>query len=180
MLGDGARPMNICPYCEHNNLEGALVCDHCGRSRSLSVFAGIATRQVDYKPESFSARWQGTDSFSADTVVVIHLREAGEPLVLPVASQTVLGRASLDRSRNPDVDLTRFNAFGNGVSSQHAALQREANRLMLVDMASTNGTYLNGRRLAPYQAVALHDGDEVRLGALIISVYFESSVAASS
>ena len=169
--------MNICPFCERNNREGVILCDHCGRS--MSVFAGLSTRVMEADAETVAARWQGTDCFSAESVAVIHLHEAGQPIVLTVDEQTVLGRANLDRSRNPDVDLTAFNAFGNGVSSQHATLQRADNHLMLTDMASTNGTYLNGRQLPPYQAVALHDGDEVRLGSLKISIYFESSVCAS-
>jgi hypothetical protein len=48
------------------------------------------------------------------------------------------------------------------VSREHARVQREGSRLVLVDLGSTNGTFLNNERvLAP---VELRDGDCVSIG----------------
>jgi hypothetical protein len=47
------------------------------------------------------------------------------------------------------------------VSSEHAAVVFEHGRFVLYDLASTNGTYLNGQRI---QRQMLYDNDEVRLG----------------
>lgn len=168
--------MNICPFCEHDSREGAIICDHCGRS--LSVFAGLPTREIVDPEETASVRWQGTDSFAPDMIAVMHLQDAEEPIMLSVNGQTVLGRANPDRVQNPDVDLSAYNAFANGVSSRHVSLQCDGERLMLTDLASTNGTCLNGQRLAPYQPMALRDGDEILLGALKLALYFESTVPA--
>jgi len=47
------------------------------------------------------------------------------------------------------------------VSGEHAAIVFEQGRFVLYDLASTNGTYLNGQRA---QRQMLYDGDEIRLG----------------
>lgn len=52
------------------------------------------------------------------------------------------------------------------VSREHARVQREGRRAILVDLGSTNGTFLNGERvLAP---VELRDGDSVSIGDVIL------------
>ena len=48
------------------------------------------------------------------------------------------------------------------VSARHAVFQREGNRWWLEDLGSTNGTFVNRRRLTGRGA--LRDGDEVRFG----------------
>ena len=41
---------------------------------------------------------------------------------------------------------------------------------MVEDLGSINGTFINGKRLAPYLPEALHDGDQLQLGKLLIEV----------
>ena len=47
-------------------------------------------------------------------------------------------------------------------SREHAVIRREGRRVLLEDLGSTNGTYLNGERLQ--QAVQLRDGDQIKVG----------------
>jgi DNA-binding response OmpR family regulator len=52
------------------------------------------------------------------------------------------------------------------VSREHAQVQRKGQRRVLVDLGSTNGTYLNGERvLAP---IELRDGDSVSIGDVVL------------
>jgi len=52
------------------------------------------------------------------------------------------------------------------VSREHAQVQREGRRLVLADLGSTNGTFLNGERvLAPAE---LRDGDRIGIGDVVL------------
>jgi hypothetical protein len=52
------------------------------------------------------------------------------------------------------------------VSREHTRVQRQGRHVMLIDLGSTNGTFLNGERvLAP---VRLRDGDSVSIGDVIL------------
>jgi diguanylate cyclase (GGDEF)-like protein len=62
-------------------------------------------------------------------------------------------------------DKTDVRIVDDGVSREHAAIQREGGKMVLVDMGSTNGTYCNGLRV-PRQELA--DGDKISIGASTI------------
>jgi pSer/pThr/pTyr-binding forkhead associated (FHA) protein len=64
----------------------------------------------------------------------------------------------LGRSKECDVQVPDPN-----VSRRHAELRQEGGAWWLVDLDSTNGTLLNGKRV---QRAKLSDGDTIRLGEL--------------
>ncbi|MCL6451140.1 MAG: FHA domain-containing protein, partial [Acetobacteraceae bacterium] len=47
-------------------------------------------------------------------------------------------------------------------SQYHARIRNEGGRLLLEDLGSTNGTYLNGKRIKT--RAALKDGDKISIG----------------
>ncbi len=53
-----------------------------------------------------------------------------------------------------------------GVSSRHAQLQWRGGALYFTDLGSTNGSFVNGEKLAPHIARRLQVGDRLRLGKL--------------
>jgi diguanylate cyclase (GGDEF)-like protein len=70
------------------------------------------------------------------------------------------GRVVLGRGDKTDVRIV-----DDGISREHAAVQREGGKIVLVDLGSTNGTYCNGVRV-PRQELA--DGDKISIGASTI------------
>lgn len=50
------------------------------------------------------------------------------------------------------------------VSSKHARLERKGAAYEIIDLGSTNGTYLNGRKIDPNRPVTLANGDKVLIG----------------
>ena len=83
-------------------------------------------------------------------------------LVAPDGRTHALAGAStvFGRKATSDVILTG-DAF---VSGTHARIVREGGAYKVVDLGSTNGTKVNGQRLAPETPVALADGDAVQFG----------------
>jgi FHA domain len=91
-------------------------------------------------------------------------------LTLPEAERFVLGRLSIHNPQQPNVDLTDFNAMSLGVSRLHALIEDHLNIFTITDLYSSNGTWLNGRRLEPNEIRFLHDRDTICLGKLVVYV----------
>jgi hypothetical protein len=171
--------MIMCPYCGTKNRPGALFCEDCAQPlyedpASLT----LPTKQIDLVTSEISAKstW-GTARFNEESSVLIHIRDAVEPIHLQPHGKLVLGRADATSTTKPDLDLTPYGALEKGVSRAHAAIYRSEETLTLVDLGSANGTHLNGQRLIPQQPRVLRDGDEIRFGKLVAHIYFKNSVS---
>jgi hypothetical protein len=166
--------MKVCPYCAHPNREGVMYCEECGQGLLSNTPATLPTKQLEQAPADLSAKatW-GTARFGQDASIIIHVRDASEPIVLQPAKQVLMGRLDANSTQKPDLDLTPYGALEKGVSRIHAAIHRSDDTLTLMDMGSVNGTHLNGQRLIPDQPRVLRDGDEIRLGKLVAHIYFK-------
>ena len=54
------------------------------------------------------------------------------------------------------------------ISRYHAKVQYEDGDIIITDLDSTNGTALNGQKLAPRQPQPLRDGDQITVGKLLL------------
>jgi pSer/pThr/pTyr-binding forkhead associated (FHA) protein len=104
----------------------------------------------------------------------VRLGLVGTAIVLTVhlANRLTMGRRELEDSNPVDIDLMPYGGREQGVSRQHATLYRTRHTLSLVDLNSTNGTYLNGERLISHEPRLLRDGDEICLGNMRFQVHF--------
>jgi hypothetical protein len=163
-----------CPYCQHEMMEGALFCEECGLSLWGDTQGQVSTRKLEEDSNEFSVKsgW-GTATFQEKNQVIIHVRDEAEPIVIHPTGEYLVGRQDSASGIVPDLDLTPFGALDKGVSRIHAALRRGDDVLSIVDLDSANGTYLNGQRLAAHQPRLLRDGDEIRLGRLVMHIYFK-------
>lgn len=167
--------MKSCPYCGYSNREGVLYCEECGHPFIGDQAALLATTQIIQQEQSgFQGRvaW-GTAHFTREAQIVIRIRDHADAIVLEPKSELLIGRSDVKASDSPDLDLSPYGAAEKGVSRRHAVIQRGEDTLTLVDLESTNGTYLNGQRLLPKQPRVLRDGDEIRLGRLVFHLFFK-------
>jgi putative nucleotidyltransferase with HDIG domain len=72
------------------------------------------------------------------------------------------GRATLGRSEN-----CNFQVVEDGISRTHCLIENKGERVLLTDLGSSNGTFVNGE---PVVSSYLHDNDEIRLGLAGIKV----------
>jgi pSer/pThr/pTyr-binding forkhead associated (FHA) protein len=108
--------------------------------------------------------------FDGAAQLVLQLLPSGVCVTLDLAQPTMLGRGQL-----PDgalYDLTPFQAVQHGVSRHHCLLLRRNSHLLITDLESLNGTFINGRRLVPRREYVLRHGDRLVLGSLHILVSF--------
>jgi hypothetical protein len=77
-----------------------------------------------------------------------------------------------DRSANvfPNIDLETDGGHNAGVSRRHVRISRQPDGYYLEDLGSINGTFLNRRRLSPGAPTELKDGDEVRMGNIVLRI----------
>ena len=54
-----------------------------------------------------------------------------------------------------------------GISRYHMKIDREGETFTISDLNSTNGTYINGERLAPHLPRTVRRGDELKIGKCI-------------
>jgi pSer/pThr/pTyr-binding forkhead associated (FHA) protein len=86
------------------------------------------------------------------------------------SAQLLVGRGENDNS--VEIDLTPHGALDNGVSRRHAALLRRSDGIYIEDLASTNGTRINGFTLRPNKTYRLRHGDEIEFGRLRTVIRF--------
>lgn len=97
---------------------------------------------------------------------------SGAVLQLPNVTQAVIGRNDPVSKFFPDIDLTPYGALEGGVGRRHARLFIHEGQLMVEDMDSTNGTLLNGQKLASRQPQLVRDGDHLQFGKLLLRIQF--------
>jgi len=88
-------------------------------------------------------------------LIVLSGRSVGKMYKVPV------GQVKLGRSLESDIRLE-----DEGVSRFHASMDRNTEgKVLLRDLGSTNGTYVNGVRVNDFE---LHDGDRIQVGSVTI------------
>jgi len=166
-----------CPACGHENLAGALLCAKCYELLVSIPTDGTATLAFapgtdssNMKPPATSLASEAPVSPKEPNTVVLHFGAQLEPLVLRINNEAILGRESTRRTARFRVDLGPYGALEKGVSRMHILLRRTDNGLIIEDMGSSNGSWLNGVRLNPYVATPVKSGDRVRLSKLELEI----------
>ena len=111
--------------------------------------------------------------FYVGTRLKLEVTESGEIMLRDVNGDLVVGRADNVTDYIPEIDLTPHGAYRLGLSRRHAIILREGDRLMVKDLNSRNGTFVNGVIVASGGTQTLRDGDELRFGNLAMRVIFD-------
>ncbi len=89
---------------------------------------------------------------------------AGQPIFYIDKDLVLVGRASPSDGIVPEIDLGDLPMAGS-VSRRHARLVRGGQEVLLEDLGSANGTYVNGERLIQGVQKPVFENDEIRFGA---------------
>jgi hypothetical protein len=172
-----------CPVCRVTFVANTLFCAECGTY--LPCAEQLSTEPL----EKGKTVWGGevgdhqpcpASTASLETGILRLLlcigkdataRELEVALIKPIR----LGRLDPRQDIFPEIDLTEAHALEQGVSRLHACIFRRGDSVEIEDLGSTNGTLLNGVRLAPYIPQPLEDGDQLQLGRLQVEVHFGSA-----
>jgi hypothetical protein len=168
--------MIVCQNCKHKNMAGSMFCSECGANiAALDPIStqNIATGEMRQPVEGKGVKSRQPVITKLDTWGTLHLMDTGQMLPLSDRNEFTLGRISEGQPIMPDIDLSPYQAYGSGVSRLHAVLKRDGNRILVMDLGSSNGTYLNAKRLNPNMEQAIQHGDILALGKLKIQIILQ-------
>jgi hypothetical protein len=175
----------ICPTCGHRNRPGILVCENCGTNLMTGKQSGVGTRDLMREQEKGEGKLDsdaqnavdsaGGTVFTEEMVLRIEIEGGSTPMLVYPKQEIIMGRRDPNTGGMPDVDLTAYAGYRMGVSRRHAAIRLQEKQLNVSDLGSSNGTFLNGTRLNAHRPYPLRDGDEVRLGQMVLRLYFQSN-----
>jgi hypothetical protein len=158
-----------CRQCGHPNPIGAIFCMECG-----GILVGHAA--VEQSPRSTAGSPEADPrTTTTDAWATLYLADGDQTFRLTRRAEFTLGRGDDSRTRKPDIDLSPFEAYSSGVSRMHAVVRRKGVQVVLLDLDSANGTYLNGRRLGSREEASLEDGDIIALGALKMRIRLKAT-----
>jgi hypothetical protein len=162
-----------CPHCGKSNQKHEVVCYACGQlleppASEFETRSLAETNDLAY----------GNDFYDQNTTLVLQVRGAEKFYHLrPQDSdhEMVIGRTTAGSAVVPDIDVAPLGGDKLGVSRLHLTLRFDAktHTLNVFDLGSSNGSYINGQRLHPHEVRVLHDGDELRLGKMVLTVRFK-------
>ncbi len=170
--------MIVCPNCKHTNMTGAMFCSECGAQlvgADMFTTQNIATGQMHEAVKQSFPSSKPAAPVSLNTWVTLHLMDTGQMLPLSDRNEFTLGRISEGQPIMPDMDLSPYQAYASGVSRLHAVIKRIGDRVLLMDLGSANGTFVNGKRLNPNVEQTLNNGDIIALGKLKMQVLLKTS-----
>ncbi len=162
-----------CPSCHRTHPVGMLFCPECGAY--LAASGRVSTETLNTPGEQAMGTAPLESEPQSKTVareISLSLEQSGREIHISPSPEARIGRLDPTRGIYPDLDLTPDGGLEHGVSRLHAVIRRDDRGIFLIDLDSINGTMINGRRLPPHQPYPLHNGDEVRLGRLIMHVKF--------
>lgn len=158
-----AKSDSKCRICGHQNAVGALLCAQCGE-----LFLPTTTHAItDSLPNSQPTQITSVTDKHQRTVS-LYVQGRTQPITVDNNAHIVLGRRTVSDDVFVTVDLTTADAHKLGVSRRHAVIRLIGEAVMIKDLGSTNGTYVNNTRLIAGQQYALRSGDELRLGKLVL------------
>jgi len=167
--------MITCVNCRNREMEGELYCSECGARLPLGQPQVTSTAAFAQTRGIREPAREQTDSLTAGRLrpgqVGLLIEGTTQPVVLEGKPEYILGREGSEQV-TPDLNLNPYGGREKGVSRVHAALRRDRNQMLLIDLASTNGTRLNGKTLAAHQPIRVENGDEIRLGRLLMIINF--------
>jgi predicted amidophosphoribosyltransferase len=146
-----------CPVCGANVVPGQRFCASCGAALPAAEQAVPAPA-----PAAIPAEEPAAPPLAAGPY--LEVVDGGAHIPLVDQPELLIGRTDDISGIYPDVDLTPHGGEEGGVSRRHANLIHAGDSWYVVDLDSTNGTYVNGTEIARGVQVPVQDGDRISFG----------------
>jgi pSer/pThr/pTyr-binding forkhead associated (FHA) protein len=162
-----------CRDCGASQYEGTLYCSECGRNLlqdSKQATNVLPFSEFAHKPPPPPLSELEIDAGQEPQQITFVIPSSRHRQSIILNKQIQIGRAFDDPTTN--LDLTEDNGIELGVSRLHAVLQGSNKGLVIMDLGSTNGTFLNNHHLPVNKPYPIQSGDELRFGELLVHIFF--------
>jgi hypothetical protein len=164
----------------HENPDGSAFCDECGERL---VPANVTTADTTASEPPVAPAAPATPEVAATTPSTLSssappataaaprlvVQADGAEFDLSGKNEVLVGREDPASNIYPDIDLTPHGGEEGGVSRMHAKIYLDGGQYMVEDLNSTNFTQLNRQKLSPKTPTPIKDGDELRLGRVVLT-----------
>lgn len=164
-----------CPFCQISYVENTLFCTECGY-----YLLDNDKRETDRLEEEEEASWAGPPKsfepvFAPEVdsrLLTLRLKIGAKKRIVETPLDKVIHIGRLDPNLNifPEIDVTDDIAPEKNVSRRHARILKQGSKIVVEDLGSVNGTFVNSKKLEPYLPETLVTGDTLQLGALRIEI----------
>lgn len=173
-----------CPNCKTMHPFNTLYCNECGEylgtdSRATEAFnlrkpnKLEALREKEKEEQKWEAPQEEKDkTTTGSSTLTLIIGQQGHRISLPLKNEILLGRQDPANNNYPDVDLAEYGGAAQGISRRHARIACQQQDVVLEDLGSINGSFVNGKQLSPYLAHPLKSGDIIQLGKMSIKIIF--------
>ena len=163
-----------CSLCHKGHVDNTIFCGECGDY----MLEGTYPKTDEVDQIGWMGSWGNSFQFDLDrrtyldpATIRLSIETKNREFELPLDKSILIGRVDPTIGVFPEVDLTN-EVPKNNISRRHARILKREGGIFVEDSGSFNGTFVNGRRLAPYLPEALRDGDTLQLGGVLIEVKF--------
>jgi hypothetical protein len=157
---------------------GTLFCSECGTQLTYlkpspaktAVYSTDTPTSSSKEVEERKPPHKSPSKPIADILVSLKILDGGSIIPLEDGLEFTLGRISGNQPILPDIDLTPYKAYENGVSRLHATIKIDKEAVTVTDLGSANGTRVNGKKVAPHTQQFIQNDDILTLGKFKIQV----------
>jgi hypothetical protein len=165
----------FCPSCKLINRVDAIICEHCGNPFDSPSDKFSTTKGVEGETKLFHTdlleKIEKLTKESPPEGIAIYLLDQANPIETRLDDEFIIGRLTGEKE-DKVVDLSPYNANDLGVSRRHLMVRRAGKGYNVVDLFSTNGTWVNELTLLPQHPFAVKSGSQIRLGKMRIFLAF--------
>jgi FHA domain len=176
-LNDDHLAERVCTNCKMKCTPTQLYCPRCGYvlpsalEAEAHALGSTSTLLPVELPPSVNTQ-PGTGFFHRQARLFLH-HDSGQTIPVDIRSgPKLVGRFSGDPLETNVVDLTALGAKEFGVSRRHIQLSLSDETIYVIDLGSTNGSFLNRERLIAERPYVVRNRAVLQLGVLIMRVQF--------
>ena len=165
----------FCAVCKRKNKREAMVCLYCGASLEANP---IGTPEISSTAEVNTLVMGRMGEFLANEILIpdgniaLYLAGTSDPIFVSSENEFVIGRKVGEAAVESFVDLAKWGGYQLGLSKRHVTIRRAENVYEVIDLSSSNGTWLNDVQLVPGKSYPIASGSHLRLAKMRLFVLY--------